>query len=259
MGRVESSRSSPPNGRTVAGVAVAVLLGLLAVVSGLAAPATADPPTPAPTPTERFVIALYTDFLGRPPTDVERTSTAQQIDSGVLTRPEAAVGVSRTYEFAAEVVNRFYRTMLGRDGEPTGVDYWVNEIRSGHRTEAQVAGQILASDEFFDGAGGGTVNGFVTALYTRVLGRAPDPDGLNYWVQRAASYGRYDVAASFYQTPEALYGRVSVLYESLLGRLPDPGGAQYWAGRLAAEGDIAVAAALAGSPEYYDRAQSSPI
>lgn len=246
-------------GRTIAGLVVAVVVGSLAGVSGLALPASADPPTPAPTPTERFVIALYTDFVGHASTDVERTSTSQQIDTGVLTPAQAAVSVSRTYEFAAIVVNRYYRTELGRDGEPTGVDYWVSEIRAGHRTEAQVAGQIYASGEFYDQAGGGSVNGWVTALYDRLLGRAPDPGGLDYWVQRAASYGRYDVAASFYQTPESLHGRVIVLYQSLLGRPPDSEGADYWTGRLATEGDIAIAAAFAGLPEYYNRSQGSSL
>lgn len=83
--------------------------------------------------------------------------------------------------------------------------------------------------------------GEVYALYDGLLGRAPDPLGLEYWAQRfEAGVPASTLAAAFLASPEG-QGRagalgnadfVEQLYGSTLHRHSDPGGLAYWTGML---------------------------
>lgn len=84
----------------------------------------------------------------------------------------------------------------------------------------------------------------VVRLYQAALGRGPDQDGLNYWIDRlqggaspsdlgAGFLGGAEFAARF-GAPDAA-GYVDRLYQNVLGRPGDAGGAAYWLGRLQAD------------------------
>ncbi len=67
----------------------------------------------------------------------------------------------------------------------------------------------------------------ITKLYTDILGRAPDPAGLEFWQKSGQS--AEEVAKSLKASPEA---QVAAIYQNVLGRAPDPAGSQYWQQRL---------------------------
>ncbi len=77
----------------------------------------------------------------------------------------------------------------------------------------------------------------VTKLYIATFDRAPDRDGLNYWVYDSG-LSLEDIARSFFDQPEtkALYGDtvsnydefIDSVYKNLFKRDPDPAGKEYW-------------------------------
>ncbi|MGH7170347.1 MAG: DUF4214 domain-containing protein [Gemmataceae bacterium] len=78
--------------------------------------------------------------------------------------------------------------------EPTpAARTWIQSLRTGH-SPADVQSGILASDEYFTGAGG-TKPAYVRQLYADVIGRAPMPAEINYWLGRLRYDTRKDVVA----------------------------------------------------------------
>ena len=82
----------------------------------------------------------------------------------------------------------------------------------------------------------------IAKLYVGYFNRAPDRDGFNYWISRAAAgMPVLDIANSFFVQPEAqaIYGNltpvnlVSLIYANLLRRTPDREGLNYWLNELA--------------------------
>ncbi|HMJ76459.1 MAG TPA: DUF4214 domain-containing protein [Iamia sp.] len=204
-------------------------------------------------PTRRFVRAAFQDFLGRQPTLTELSPRAAAIDGGTLTRASLVRQLSLSSEYVTALVQRFYVDTLGRPGDPTGVAFWVDQLRTGRKTVAEVAGSFYASPEYFDRAGG-TNPAWITDLYDVFFERPPSSGDLMYWTTRIAQRGRTGVAVDLFQSLESRRQRVDRLYRDLLGRHGDPGGLAYWAGRITAEGDLALAVNLAASAEYVDHA-----
>ncbi|MCX7171984.1 MAG: DUF4214 domain-containing protein [Proteobacteria bacterium] len=86
----------------------------------------------------------------------------------------------------------------------------------------------------------------VTQLYAALFNRAPDSDGLGYWVQQIdGGQTLAQVAKAMYDTaPARTYYPLwysndeiaSQMYSNLLGRTADTGGKAYWSGQLATKG-----------------------
>ena len=98
--------------------------------------------------------------------------------------------------------------------------------------------------ETFDQVTGlNTDSGKMFRLYNAFFKRLPDPDGLEYWIEKYSS-GENDsraVASSFLLSDEfkERYGEnvsdttyVNNLYQNVLGRYPDNSGLNYWLGQL---------------------------
>ena len=82
--------------------------------------------------------------------------------------------------------------------------------------------------------------GFVTRMYQVVLGRDPDPNGLNTWVTQLES-GKMqaaDIETGFFNSPEYQEKNkktdevVKDCYNAMLGRDPDQGGMTFWKAML---------------------------
>jgi hypothetical protein len=98
-------------------------------------------------------------------------------------------------------------------------------------------------------------------LYRAAFGRAPDNDGLKYWIGRMDTGTALEqVAAEFIGAPEfkGLYGTnptdaefLTKLYENVLHRTPDQGGYDWWLGQLndGAYDKIKALASFSESPE----------
>lgn len=95
---------------------------------------------------------------------------------------------------------------------------------------------------------------YVASLYEHVLSRAPDAEGLAYWLGLLGSGdSRADVADKIWQSPEHRQHQTpetpEQLYESLLGRHGDGGGLAYFASKP----EDFTAETMLASPEFYGR------
>ncbi len=206
-------------------------------------------------PEERFVEAAYQDFLGRAPTEAERSTTAAALVAGTTGRRGVVAGLAASTEWSTAIVADLYLRTLDRPGDAGGTAYWAERIRTGQLTVARVAARLYSSPEYLARFPAGDLGAWVDDLYTQVLGRPSDPAGRAHWLAVAARRGPAAVALSIYQSPESARARVRALYAALLGRAPDAGGLAFWAGRVVTRGDVALAVDLASGPEYLARAQ----
>ncbi len=205
-----------------------------------------------------FVRAAYADFLGRPAAIDEVDSWVYELAAVYTTREGFLRSLATSTEWLSVIVRKMYLDTLGREPDPAGLSTWVSWIRTGRFTVAQAAALFYSSEEFYLGLGGNDLSTWVTRLYEKLLGRAPDPAGLQFWVAYAANpaYGRVWVAGQFYQSLESRLTRVRNLYEVLLKRGPDPTGWPFWAETILVQGDLQLAVSLASSQEYDLRAQA---
>ena len=210
-----------------------------------------DPPDNRP-----FVRAAYQDFLGRAPTSTELQQTNAALGNGTRTRGQVVRDLARTREYVSTLVQKLYQDTLGRPGDPSGVTFWTDEIRSGRRTVAEVAAKLYASPEYYDGLGGGTDRSWVADLYDKILLRPASQSDLDFWAAETARRGRSSVAYRLYQSKESRRERVDAVYQALLGRTADSAGSDYWSERVLTEGDLSLAISLASLSEYYEKAQT---
>lgn len=101
----------------------------------------------------------------------------------------------------AEFVTRFYRLCLGRAPDQAGLDYWVDSLKDGTRTGADVARGFVFSQEF---ANMNVSNGeFLEVLYQAFFNRNPDPGGYDDWLgQLNSGAGREQVLNGFIYAQE---------------------------------------------------------
>jgi hypothetical protein len=77
---------------------------------------------------------------------------------------------------------RIYEAVLGRSPDLKGLGYWINDMDNGISLTT-VAQGFIASNEFTQKYGANpSYETYVNLLYQNILGRAPDPEGLKYWV-----------------------------------------------------------------------------
>lgn len=207
---------------------------------------------------EAFVKAVYVDYIGRLPTRAELTAGVAVVGGGASSaaaRARFSTDLSRSATYVDSFLNKLYRDTLGRDGDPAGLAHWRQQLLTGRRTPAQVGADFYASPEYFRNIGGNTTTSWVTDLYTKLLLRRPDADGLNHWVRVANGQGRRAVSLPMYQSPESAKKRVDALYLRFLGRGADPGGRDHWARQIVRHGDLVLATELTRSNEYLNRAK----
>ncbi len=212
--------------------------------------ATAVPPA---TPSAALVARIYQDVLGRPvdPAGLEHWSAL--LDAGQISARWLASALLGSAEVRGRVADEIYQRVLDRLPAPEARAHRAEQLRTA--TREQVEAEVLASAELL-GKAGGTAEGFVAAVYQRVLGRAPDPGGAAWWAPRAeTAAGRRAMADAFLAGLEHRRLVVTAWYRLLLRRDPDPAGLTYWATALGSHlTQESLAATLAGSPEYVRRA-----
>jgi len=106
-----------------------------------------------------------------------------------------------TKEQATSFVSRMYNDALSRDAEPTGLNYWVNQLVEQKIDGAGLAKGFICSKEFAEK----NLNNeeYVKVLYETFFGRSADADGLKYWVDILNSgKPRTEVLAGFVNSRE---------------------------------------------------------
>jgi hypothetical protein len=200
-----------------------------------------------------FVSALYSTLLGR---SAETYGLEYWIGllHGGATRQQIAQGIWETAEHCGLEVDQFFTTYLHRPADAYGRGYWTNALLYGASEEMVIEG-ILTSAEYQQAHAGTTA--YLTGLYADVLGRTPDPSGLDYW-QAAAQSGLSpaQIADGFLGSLEADEQRVGGYYRNYLGRDADTAGAQVWL-NLLQSGQMSpaqVAQAFLATDEFFSRA-----
>ena len=210
-------------------------------------------------------------------------STVLQIGNQSLTFKSTTAASTTSAQVAS-----YYRTILGREADASGQQFWQGEASrlEGLGASLNEAWFAMATAFFTSGeyaAKGVSDAEFVTDLYETFFNRGPDASGLAFWSQQiAAGMPRSIVMLSFQFSPEfgshtqSIFGNTNArseanttmdFYRGLLNRLPDSDGYNFWvqrfrnaqcagAGQLYAEAD-AISSAFLNSAEYAARNRSN--
>jgi hypothetical protein len=199
-----------------------------------------------------FLCAAYGDLLGRAPDPAGSAAFEAALSNGT-SRVQVAFEIATSLEYRNDFVNGLYESYLGRSATKAEISGWVN-LLAGGVSDQRVLESILGSPEFYLNAGQ-TASGFVTALYTDVLGRAPDAAGLSFWVSQLANgVSRDTVAVGIVESPEFVAKLVGSEYLDILDRAPsaDPAGISFWVSQLLDGTSFeTVRADIIGSPEFF--------
>lgn len=193
------------------------------------------------------------------------TDTARGVENFVFTDGKFVTDIEDT----AAQVYRLYGATLGRAPDSGGLKGWAGEIESGRLTLRQATDGFTSSAEFQNKYGNVDNAGFVDLLYENVLGRDPDLEGFQYWLDAIASgMNRSEVVLNFSESAEniqrtqasveqGLWLRddqaaiVARLYDSTFDRLPDASGLTYWTNDIKAGASLQqVASGFIGSTEF---------
>ena len=217
-------------------------------------------------PVEAFVTRLYRVCLLRDPDPVGFSHWVTQLKSQAMTGAEVGFRFFDSDELKnlnlpdEDYLERLYEGFMGRGSDPTGRQFWLDRMAAGMSRNAAVAG-FIASEEFtgicesygirkgsYESAEPRDRNYGVTAfnsrLYTKMLGRGYDIQGLNFWcgriLQKPTRATLLQVALTgFMHSDEFLNKQLNnlsflqVLYRTFLDREADPTGQQYWLQKLA--------------------------
>lgn len=182
-----------------------------------------------------------------------RTFTGDQVRSKLGMKSDWFTISTMSITEARSFVRALYIDVLGREGDPDGVQYWSSTVAATGDVRG-VAAALAGSGERF--------GGWVNVAYANALHRAPDQAGGAYWWnQLNRGWTLNQLNAGVYGSGEAVQvlgggdGRMWVegLYQNLLGRGSSPEERLYWATRAGQEGFVAVAGAISQSAEACDR------
>lgn len=210
-------------------------------------------PSVVDAPNRSFVRASSHDFLNRLPDASVVTQFVEELGSHTTSRYGVVNWLARSPEWVSARVYDLYVATLRRSPDPAGWAYWTSLVASGQVSIAQLAAALYASPEAFHILANADTATWVGVLYDDLLGRAPEPAGLSYWVTLTRQHGRTTTAYALYQSAESRTRRVDDLYANLLGRAPDAAGRSYWASYLIDGDDVTLATYLAASDEYFLR------
>jgi hypothetical protein len=169
------------------------------------APAAAASAPPAatggtgPAPSARKVISLGTQpavVVNEPASAIVLTqnATTQSWQMTLDGKTETLQGVTRIatqdyvigldLEAASGQAYRIYRAIFDRSPDLEGLGYWIGRMDAGLSVE-ELAARFIDSDEYRSLYGTGlSPEAFLKRVYENVLGRAPDPAGLAWWVNQ---------------------------------------------------------------------------
>jgi hypothetical protein len=222
--------------------------GSITGTSGAIAVTSKGPPS-----NSAFVMQVYLDLLNRPAEDFGLLVFTSALDQGRATRYQVVQAVENSTEYRTIVIQGLYQQLLHRQADPSGLSSYL-AFMAGGGTAQQVEISILSSPEFFLLQGGGTNQGFLTAMYQDVLGRAVDASAAAAFGQFLDSGGSRNFLASFVvNSQESVTDLVSSHYPAYLNRAIDASGLSTWVGyELQGNPDADVIAAIIASAEFFN-------
>ncbi|WP_417209401.1 DUF4214 domain-containing protein [Antarctobacter sp.] len=148
-----------------------------------------------------FVTLLYLNVLNRAPDQIGLDGWIAALQDGMsraqvvlhfaespehVTRSAAAqtgYDIAHTANGWTDEVYRLYLAILDREPDTGGLLGWIDGLARGALSLDDVIERFMASPEFQRVYGATTDQQFVTLLYDNVLGRGPDPNGLQGWLE----------------------------------------------------------------------------
>ena len=206
----------------------------------------------ASTPDQRWVQAVFNDLLGRQPSVGELDAFTGALGSGA-TREQLALTIEDSNEGADDLVSSLYREYLHRVPTANEVNAVAASLLSGGSVESLRA-ELLGSAEYMTDRGGGTVPGFLGALYCDTLDRSPTAGELHSQEQQlAAGETRTQVAEAVLTSSEYRADLLRTLFLEFLRRAPTNSEQQFFLGELSG-GPIEqqLSSLLLGSQEYFN-------
>ncbi len=218
---------------------------------------------------EAFITRCYQVILGRDPDPDGFSGWAYALKSGKITAAGVVGGFMTSSEFLSrnhsnrEIVDILYRAMLGRAPDPSGLADWTAALDAGTPISSVIAG-FYDSNEFRKisasyGIVAGTaqnraevyaavpvrstvdidqdkVRTFLTRCYRTILGREPDENGLNHWLNALLDekwtilqiIGGFVNSSEFRNKNYSNVETVMILYRAILDREGDPDGIASW-------------------------------
>lgn len=205
-----------------------------------------------------FAERMYTIVLGRSSDSVGIAYWSNKLVSGEITGAACAQGFFDSDEFInknvsdEEFINIAYRSILGREADNSGREYWCNWLRDG-MTRNSVLDGFIRSTEFNNicaqyGIIAGSLtltsamdthpyaNAFVADIYRNFLNRDPDPSGWNTWVTQLTngSISASNFLEGVIYSPEFAglgvsdHDYIGILYKGILGRTASESEISYW-------------------------------
>lgn len=210
-----------------------------------------------------FVKRLYTVCLGRDYDVSGLNDWVSRLNSHRETAAQVAYGFFFGDEFKMknlndrEYVEVLYRTMFDREGDAGGMNDWLDKLENG-MSRLYVYRGFAESQEFqnlcdkYDVTRGSVqvsayrdrnvgATGFIARLYTKMLGRGFDEDGLEYWCRRYLTGEKSieDIASDGFLHSEELKLQnlsdeefVRRMYRTFLNREAEADGLAYWLAQL---------------------------
>jgi Tol biopolymer transport system component len=147
----------------------------------------------------------YLDFLGRAPTNAEKTAWEERLANGEVVPEQVIDELAHSTAWAGKraPVIRLYWAFFLRVPDKPGMDYWIGEANKG-LSLPKMASKFAQSQEFKTEYGPLSNSAFVTAIYQNVFDRDPEPAGLAYWKGQLDSGAktRGDVMVGFSESAE---------------------------------------------------------
>ena len=212
---------------------------------------------------EGFVFRLYNVAMCREAEEAGLNDWNTRLNTKEETAAQVAQGFIFSDEFKnfnynnVQYVKMLYRTMFGREADEGGLNGWVSDLENGMSREYVFHG-FAESQEFTNLCGNfGVERGnvalnkyrdknigvtsFIARLYTRMLGRGFDEEGIEYWCEKYIT-GETDIetiASNGFLHSDELKNQnlsdkefVTRMYETFLNREPDEEGLDYWLQKL---------------------------
>ncbi len=212
--------------------------------------------------TREFVARMYRVALNREAEEAGLNDWTQKLVNGDIDASSFSQGVIMSEEFTNRKLNDsdfldvLYKAFFDRAADKEGKSNWQNKIENGVSREYVLAGFVNSTEfenlcksygikrgeyklgNWRDQNEGVTM--FVNRIYTKALGRAGEPDGLEDWTGRILrkEMSPEDVAKSFFFSEEFANKKtdntefVKVLYRTFMGREYDQSGLEDWVGEL---------------------------
>jgi uncharacterized protein (TIGR03118 family) len=206
-------------------------------------------------PNQNFIAQAYTDLLHRPVDSNGMAFWNNLLNLGA-SRQQVIAGIESSFEYRAVEVNSLFNQFLHRPADAAGVNFWTTQMLLGASLE-QVAAGIISSAEFVQRDAGGTIAGFLNALYADALGRAPDVFGFDsFTAGLQAGVTPQQVAAVVVTSTEFRVDDVRGFYQNFLRRQADPNGLRFYVNAMQRGAtDEQVIAGIMASNEYFAGSQ----